>query len=136
MVPFAGVERKLGPGRKLKREDSMQVTIYHNPNCSNSRKALEIIRAHGIEPHIIEYLKKPLRPNELRHLIKDEMKARVTDVIRTKEPVYDEMELDGRDDDCLLAAMSAHPILMNRPIVVTPKGAMLCRPGETVENLL
>ena len=114
----------------------MHVTIYHNPNCSNSRKALDIIRAHGIEPHIVEYLKTPLRPNELRHLIRDELKIKVTDVIRTKEPVYDEMALQGRDDDCLLAAMSAHPILMNRPIVVTPKGAMLCRPGEVVESIL
>ncbi len=57
-------------------------------------------------------------------------------MIRTKEPVYDEMELEGRDDDCLLAAMCGHPILMNRPIVVTPKGAKLCRPGEMVEGLL
>jgi arsenate reductase len=114
----------------------MKVTIYHNSSCSNSRKALEIIRAHGIEPHIVEYLKTPLRPNELRHLIHDQLQMKVKDVIRAKEPVYDEMELEGRDDDCLLAAMSAHPILMNRPIVVTPKGAMLCRPGEMVEGLL
>jgi len=114
----------------------MHVTVYHNPNCSNSRKALEIIRAKGIEPHIVEYLKSPLTPNELRHLIRDDMKARVRDVIRTQEPVYAEMSLEGRDDDTLLAAMSAHPILLNRPIVVTPKGAMLCRPGEMVESLL
>ena len=114
----------------------MDVTIYHNPSCSNSRKALEIIRSKGIEPHIVEYLKTPLTPQKLRHLIKDQMKARVTDVIRAKEPVYDEMGLEGRDDDCLLAAMSAHPILMNRPIVVTPKGAMLCRPGEMVAQIL
>jgi arsenate reductase len=114
----------------------MQVTIYHNPNCSNSRRALEIIRSRGIEPHIVEYLKTPLRPNELRHLIKDQMKIKVKDVMRTKEPVYEEMALEGRDDDCLLAAMSAHPILLNRPIVVSAKGAMLCRPGELVEGLL
>jgi arsenate reductase len=117
-------------------EKAMRVTIYHNPNCSNSRKALEIIRAHGIEPHIVEYLKTPLPPNDLRHLIHDQLKMKVRDVIRTKEPVYAEMELEGRDDDTLMAAMSAHPILMNRPIVVTPKGAMLCRPGEMVEGLL
>src|ERR1700722_2548581 len=123
--------RRVGPGGR-----AMKVTIYHNPNCSNSRKALELIRAHGTEPHIVEYLKSPLTPNELRHLIHDQMKARVTDVIRTNEPIYAEMELAGRDDDCLLAAMSAHPILMNRPIVVTPNGARLCRPGETVEGLL
>lgn len=114
----------------------MSVTIYHNPNCSNSRKALEIIRARGIEPQIVEYLKTPLTPQKLRHLIKDEMKARVIDVIRTKEPVYAEMGLDGRDDDTLLAAIAAHPILLNRPIVVTNKGAMLCRPGETAAELL
>jgi arsenate reductase len=114
----------------------MKVTIYHNPSCSNSRKALELIRAHGTEPHIVEYLKSPLTPNALRHLIHDQMKARVTDVIRTNEPIYAEMELAGRDDDCLLAAMAAHPILLNRPIVVTPNGARLCRPGETVEGLL
>src|SRR5579864_645432 len=100
----------------------MKVTIYHNPHCSNSRKALEIIRAHGIEPHIVEYLSEPrpaaggengpvdrfqrrtpLTPNELRHLIHDQLKMKVCDVMRSKEPVYDEMKLAGRDDDCLLA---------------------------------
>jgi arsenate reductase len=113
----------------------MKVTIYHNPHCSNSRKALEIIRAKGIEPEIIEYLKTPLPPNELRHLI-GKMKVPVRDVMRTKEPVYAEMGLDGADDDTLLAAMAAHPILLNRPIVVTPKGAKLCRHGGTVVELL
>jgi arsenate reductase len=114
----------------------MKVTIFHNPQCSNSRKALEIIPAHGIEPHIVEYLKKPLTPQKLRHLIKDEMKVAVRDVIREKEPVYVEMGLDKADDDTLLAALAAHPILLNRPIVVTPQGAKLCRPGEMVEGLL
>jgi arsenate reductase (glutaredoxin) len=113
----------------------MKVTIYHNPSCSNSRKALELIRAHGIEPHVVEYLKTPLNPHALHHLIQ-QMNVRVRDVIRVNEPVYAEMELDGADDDTLLAAMAAHPILMNRPIVVTPNGAKLCRPGETVEPLL
>jgi arsenate reductase len=114
----------------------MRVTIYHNPNCSNSRKALEIIRAHGIEPHIVEYLKSPLTPEELRHLIREQLRMRVCDVVRTTEPIYAEMELEGRDDDTLLAAMAIHPILLNRPIVVTPKGAKLCRPGEAVEAIL
>ena len=114
----------------------MAVTIYHNPRCNTSRKTLALLREKGVEPHIVEYLKTPLPPNELRHLIHDQLKVKVSDVIRAKEPVYEEMELEGRDEDCLLAAMSAHPILMNRPIVVTPKGAMLCRPGEVVENLL
>ena len=113
----------------------MHVTIYHNHNCSNSRKALEIIRAKGIEPEIIEYLKTPLEPEELRHLIQ-QMQVPVRAVVRTGEPAYAEMQLDGADDDTLLAAMAQHPILMNRPIVVTPKGAKLCRPGEMVEGLL
>jgi len=113
----------------------MRVTIYHNHNCSNSRKALEIIRAKGIEPHIIEYLKTPLEPEELRDLI-GQLQVPVRAVVRTSEPAYAEMQLDGADDDTLLAAMAQHPILMNRPIVVTPKGAKLCRPGEMVQSLL
>jgi arsenate reductase len=113
----------------------MHVTIYHNQHCSNSRKALEIIRAKGIEPHIIEYLKTPLEPEQLRDLI-DQLQVPVRAVMRTNEPAYAEMQLDGADDDTLLAAMAQHPILMNRPIVVTPKGAKLCRPGEMVEGLL
>ena len=114
----------------------MTITIYHNPNCSNSRKALEIIRAHGIEPKVIEYLKTPLTPQKLRHLIREDLHLPVRDVMRTKEAAYDAMKLDGADDDTLFAAIAAHPILLNRPIVVTDKGARLCRPGETVEELL
>jgi arsenate reductase len=113
----------------------MHVTIYHNPSCSNSRKALEIIRAHGIEPKIVEYLKMPLTPQKLRHLIR-QMHVPVRDVLRTQEPAYAEMKLEGADDDTLLAAVAAHPILLNRPIVVTDKGARLCRPGEEVAGLL
>ena len=114
----------------------MQVTIYHNPNCSNSRKALEIIRNHGIEPHIVEYLKTPLTPQKLRHLIREQLHVPVRDVMRTQEAAYADMGLDGADDDTLMCAIAAHPILLNRPIVVTDKGAKLCRPGEEVERLL
>jgi len=113
----------------------VRVTIYHNPQCSNSRKALEIIRAHGTEPHIVEYLKTPLDPHELRALV-DKMKVPVRDIVRTNEPVYAEMKLGSVDDDTLLAAIAVHPILLNRPIVVTPKGAKLCRPGELVAEIL
>jgi arsenate reductase len=113
----------------------MRVTIYHNPQCSNSRKALELIRARGIEPTIVEYLKTPLTPQKLRHLIHD-MHVPVRDAMRTNESAYAEMELDGADDDTLLCAMAAHPILLNRPIVATPKGTKLCRPGESVTDLL
>lgn len=114
----------------------MHVTIFHNPNCPASRKALETIRARGIEPRIIEYLGKPLSPEKLRHLIKDEMHVAVRDVIRTQEPAYQEMGLEKADDDTLLAAMAVHPSLMQRPIVVTDRGAKLCRSGEAVEEML
>jgi arsenate reductase len=113
----------------------MHVTIYHNPQCSNSRKALEIIREKGLEPQIIEYLKTPLTPQKLRHLIR-QMHVPVRAVMRIQEPAYAEMKLDGADDDTLMAAVAAHPILLNRPIVVTDKGAKLCRPGEEVNSLL
>ena len=112
------------------------VTIYHNPQCSNSRKALDIIRAHGIEPKVIEYLKTPLTPQDLRHLFREKLQVPVRDAMRTQEAAYAQMKLEGADDDTLFAAMAAHPILLNRPIVVTDKGARLCRPGETVEELL
>lgn len=114
----------------------MHVTIYHNPNCPDSRKALELIRAHGIEPKIIEYLGEPLSPQKLRHLIRDEMHVMVRDVVRTKEPCYQELGLEDADDDTLLAAMAAHPSLMRRPIVVTNRGARLCRSDDAVEELL
>jgi arsenate reductase len=114
----------------------MTVTIYHNPQCSNSRKALEIIRARGIEPRIVEYLKTPLTPQKLRHLIHEDLKTGAREVMRTQEAAYAQMKLDGADDDTLFAAIAAHPILLNRPIVVTGKGAKLCRPGERVEDLL
>jgi arsenate reductase len=115
----------------------MTVTIYHNPKCETSRNALGIIRDKGIEPTIIEYLKTPLGPEELRALIR-KMKVPVKDVVRWKQK--DEVAATGisetTDDDTLLAAMALHPILMNRPIVITPKGVKLCRPSETVADIL
>jgi arsenate reductase len=115
----------------------MKVTIYHNPNCGTSRGALAIIREKGIEPTIIEYLKTPLGPGELRALIA-KMKVPVRDVVRWKQKA--EVAAAGiseaTDDDTLLAAMAAHPILMNRPIVVTDKGAKLCRPSEITAEIL
>src|SRR5258706_320825 len=107
----------------------MQGTIFHNPNCPASQKALEAIRARGIEPKIIEYLAKPLSPEKLRHLIKDELHVAVREMVRTSEPCYAEMGLEKADDDTLLAAMAAHPSLMQRPVVVTDKGAKLCGGG-------
>jgi arsenate reductase len=113
----------------------MAVTLYHNPRCGTSRAVLEILRARGIQPVVIEYLKTPLTRAALAALIKT-MKVPVRDVVRAKEPLYAELKLDGADDAALLDAMAAHPILMNRPIVVTPKGTKLCRPSETVNALL
>lgn len=113
----------------------MTVTIHHNPGCSNSRGALEIIRSQGIEPAVVEYLKAPLSRDELVALVQ-KMGVPLREVVRTKEAVYAELGLERADDDALLNAIAAHPILLNRPIVVTPKGARLCRPPELVRDLL
>ena len=114
----------------------MTVTIFHNPNCPASRKALEAIRARGIEPKIIEYLGKPLSPEKLRHLIKDELHMAVRAMVRTNEPCYAELGLEKADDDTLLAAMAAHPSLMQRPVVVTDRGAKLCGSVDAVDEVL
>ncbi|HEU0095002.1 MAG TPA: arsenate reductase (glutaredoxin) [Rhizomicrobium sp.] len=113
----------------------MTVIIYHNPQCSNSRRALEVIRAHGIEPVVVEYLKTPLSRDALAGLAA-QMDVPVREVMRTKEAVYAELNLANAGDDALLDAIAAHPILLNRPIVVTDKGARLCRPGDLAAELL
>ena len=113
----------------------MKATIYHNPRCQTSRNVLAILRERGIEPTIIEYLKNPLDRHEIIKLVQ-KMKVPVRDVVRAKEPLYTELKLAGKDDDTLLQAMVLHPILLNRPIVITPKGAKLCRPSETVAEIL
>jgi arsenate reductase len=115
----------------------MSVTIYHNPACGTSRNTLAMIRATGTEPTIIEYLKTPPSRDELVSLVQ-RMGIPLRDVLRRKGTPYDELGLDDAtlSDDALLDAIGAHPILMNRPIVVTPKGVRLCRPSETVLDLL
>lgn len=119
----------------------MQITIYHNPNCSTSRNALAAIRAAGFEPRIFEYLKTPLSRGALAALV-TRMNVPVRSIVRSKEPLFRELELDGEDvsEDELLEAMAEHPILLNRPIVVVQNGAntmvRLCRPSETVKTLL
>ncbi|MFC4172686.1 arsenate reductase (glutaredoxin) [Microvirga sp. GCM10011540] len=115
----------------------MDVIIYHNPDCGTSRNTLAMIRNAGIEPHVIEYLKIPPTRLLLRQLI-ERMGVLVRDVIREKGTPYHELGLDSPDltDDQLLDAMMAHPVLINRPIVVTPKGVRLCRPSEAVLDLL
>lgn len=115
----------------------MTTTIYHNPACSTSRNTLAIIRASGTEPIIIEYLKTPPTRDELRELVRS-MGINLRDVLRRKGTPFDELGLDNPalSDDALLDAIEAHPILINRPIVITPKGVRLCRPSEQVLDLL
>jgi len=115
----------------------MDVIIYHNHDCGTSRNTLAMIRNAGIEPHVIEYLKTPPSRLLLRQLIK-RMGIAVRDLIREKGTPYQELGLadPSLTDDQLLDAMMAHPILINRPIVVSPKGVRLCRPSEAVLDLL
>lgn len=115
----------------------MTVTIYHNPACGTSRNVLGLIRNSGEEPTVIEYLKTPPSREELADLIR-RMGVPVRDVLRCKGTPYDELGLGAPSltDDQLLDAMMQHPILINRPIVVTPLGVRLCRPSETVLDIL
>jgi len=113
----------------------MTITIYHNPNCGTSRTVLATIRESGQEPKVIQYLKTPPSRAELQSLVK-KMGVRVRDVVRSKEKLYGELNLENASDDQLLDAMAAHPILINRPIVVSDKGARLCRPADAVKELL
>lgn len=111
------------------------VTIYHNPHCSNSRRALEVIRAAGIEPEIVEYLKTPLSEDGLRQLVARTGQP-LRALVRDKEPVFAELGLGEVGEAELFAAVAANPVLLNRPIVVTDKGAKLCRPGDQAAALL
>ena len=111
------------------------ITIYHNPACGTSRNTLAMIRNAGIEPEIVEYVKTPPSRAVLADLIKQ---AGLTprQVLREKEPIAAELGLAGADDDAILDAMMAHPILIQRPLVVSPLGVKLCRPSEEVFDLL
>jgi arsenate reductase len=113
------------------------ITIYHNPACGTSRNVLGLIRNAGIEPTVIEYLKTPPSREELMVLI-TRMGIPVRALLRERGTPYAELGLDdpSLSDDALLDAMMAHPILINRPIVVTPRGVRLCRPSEAVLDLL
>ena len=113
------------------------ITIYHNPACGTSRNTLALIRNSGVEPVIVEYLKTPPERTTLVALIAA-MGVTVRSVLRQKGTPYDELKLDQPEwtDDQLVDFMLAHPILMNRPIVVTPLGTRLCRPSEVVLDIL
>lgn len=113
------------------------ITIFHNNRCSNSRGALALLRERGIEPNIVDYLATPLTAPELAELVAH-LGVPVRDVLRSKEPRFKELGLDDAavSDVQLIQAVAAHPVLLNRPIVVTPKGARLCRPPELVLELI
>ena len=115
----------------------MDIVIYHNPACGTSRNVLGLIRNAGIEPHVVEYLKMPPSRALLAQLI-ERMGVGVRAVLREKGTPHAELGLDNPalTDNQLLDAMMAHPILINRPIVVSPLGVKLCRPSETVLGLL
>jgi arsenate reductase (glutaredoxin) len=115
----------------------MDVIMYHNPACGTSRNTLGLIRNAGIEPHIIEYLKTPPTRLLLRQLLA-RAGLSVRDVLREKGTPFHDLGLGNPAlaDDELLDAIEAHPILLNRPLVVTPKGVNLCRPSEVVLDLL
>jgi arsenate reductase (glutaredoxin) len=115
----------------------MTTTIYHNPDCGTSRNTLALIRHVGIEPTVIEYLKTPPSRQQLIKLI-DEAMLKPREALREKGTPFAELGLDRAciTDDAILDAMLKHPILINRPFVVTPRGARLCRPSEVVLDIL
>lgn len=115
----------------------MNINIYHNPNCGTSRNVLALIRHAGVEPNVIEYLIYPPDEQTLRQLLMD-MNMSPRELLRTNVPPYLKNGLNDKNipDDDVVAAMLREPLLINRPIVVSPKGTKLCRPSETVLPLL
>ncbi len=113
------------------------VTIYHNPKCGTSRNTLAMIRQSGIEPNVVEYLTHPPSRTELACMV-EAMGLKLRDVLRQKGTPFDELDLGNPQwsDEQLLDFVEQHPILINRPIVVTPKGVRLCRPSERVLEIL
>jgi len=112
-----------------------KTVIYHNPRCSTSRKTLDLLRHNGIEPEVVQYLKTPPSRSELVKMIKD-AGIDVRKAVRKREALYDELNLAVASDDELLDAMVEHPILIERPFVVTPKGTRLARPIDAVREIL
>jgi arsenate reductase len=115
----------------------MDITIFHNSRCGTSRNTLAMIREAGHEPAVVDYLAAPPARADLAQMIA-RAGLSVRDAVRSKETLYTELGLDdpATSDAALLDAMVAHPILINRPFVVTPKGVRLCRPAELVRDIL
>jgi arsenate reductase len=114
---------------------SQGTVIYHNPKCTTSRKTLELLRDSGFEPTIIQYLKTPPSRSQLAEMIRD-AGIDVRTAVRKREALYAELNLADATDDQLLDAMAEHPILIERPFVVTPKGTRLARPIDAVREIL
>jgi arsenate reductase len=118
----------------------MPVKIYHNPRCSKSRQTLEILKSSSISPQIIEYLKTPLTKDDILSLMNQLEIEDPKIIMRKKEPQFKELLLDQKDSDQdkdeLIKSIEEHPILLERPIVVTEKGARVCRPPELVHEIL
>jgi arsenate reductase (glutaredoxin) len=114
---------------------TVDTVIYHNPRCTTSRKTLELLRDSGLEPSIVEYLKTPPSRADLVGMIRD-AGIDVRGAVRKRESLYTELDLADATDDQLLDAMAEHPILIERPFVVTPKGTRLARPADTVREIL
>jgi arsenate reductase len=112
------------------------VTIFHNPACGTSRNVLAAIRQRGVEPVVVEYLKTGWTKPQLQALLKA-MRAGARDILRVSGTPAEDLGLTGPEvsDEAIIAAMTLHPILVERPIVTTPKGAALCRPAERLEDL-
>ena len=115
----------------------MRVTIYHNPKCGTSRTVLSMIRARGIEPEVIEYLATPPDAGRLKDLL-DRLRVRPRALLRRRGTPYDDLGLDDSKwtDEALLGMIAKHPILMERPVVVSDRGAKICRPAEVVNTLI
>jgi arsenate reductase (glutaredoxin) len=115
----------------------MTVTIWHNPNCSTSRKVLAELRARGVEPKVVLYAEQPPSEREIKAVLRAAgLSAR--DLLRRKGSLHDELGLDNPkvSDAALIAAMHKHPLLIERPVVMTPKGARLCRPADRLDEIL
>jgi arsenate reductase len=115
----------------------MSVVIWHNPKCATSRKVLDMIRAGGIEPRIVDYVKMPPSAAEIKTVLRD-MGMTARELLRRRGTPYDELKLDdrARTEAELIAAMAKHPILIERPVVRTDKGTRLCRPVERLAEIL
>ncbi len=116
---------------------TLLATIYHNPTCGISRNVLAALRAAGIEPKVVEYLKNPPDRKTLENLL-ERMGRNVRDILRRRGTPYDDLGLDKANltDDQIFAAIAAHPILIERPIVVVGDRVALCRPPETIQSLI